>query len=419
VRKATMISVFVVLGILTVSCGMAWAQVKIPITYWYFYVTDEQHVYLQQVIAAFNAEHPHIKVEGQRMSGNLYDKTLAAIVGGAPPDVLHFERSAIVEWVASKGEIFEPLDAHLARELQEPDAFLPMAQTEIVFQGQTWAAPFDTDVRGLLWHNDVLQEAGIDSSQGPRSLDELDSRARKLTKLDADDRLIRLGFAPWIQNWNLQGWFWTFGGDVYDAETRRPTIDIPQNLAALKWVQSYAQRYGHQAVSFSTDRAEFMTGRLAMRVDASVVLDGMLKQMPDLPVGTGEVPWPEGGTNGTWSGGYCHVIPKGSKHVREAAEFINYLSQTSTQVLTYESINRLPTNTRAFREAMRKPRAPLWLGLMRQLPVSHGRPPLWLAVHLALADAQNSVLTFKKTPEQALQEVQQHMERQFAEVLGW
>jgi len=31
----------------------------------------------------------------------------------------------------------------------------------------------------------------------------------------------------------------------------------------------------------------------------------------------------------------------------------------------------------------------------------------------------NSVLTFKKTPEQALQEVQQHMERQFAEVLGW
>jgi multiple sugar transport system substrate-binding protein len=419
VKKTTMISVFVVLGILTVGCGVTWAQVKTPVTYWYFSVTDEQHAFLQTVISAFNAENPYVKVEGQRMSGSMYDKTLTAIVGGAPPDVLHFERSAVVEWVASKGEIFEPLDAYLARELQGPDAFLPMAQTEIVFQGRTWAAPFGTDIRGLFWHNEVLEEAGVDSSQGPKNLSELDSRARKLTKLGADDRLIRLGFAPWIRNWNLQGWFWAFGGGVYDDKARKPTIDIPENLAALKWVQSYAERFGAAAVNFPGDWATFMSGQLAMRLDASVYLGTMLKEAPGFSVGTGEVPWPEGGTNGTWSGGYCHVIPKGSKHVREAAEFINYLTQTSTQIWSYEAINLLPTSTRAFREVIKRPRGSDWMGLVSQLPVSHGRPPLWLAVHLALADAQNSVLTFKKTPEQALQEVQQHMERQFAEVLGW
>jgi ABC-type glycerol-3-phosphate transport system substrate-binding protein len=125
VKKTTMISVFVVLGILTVGCGVTWAQVKTPVTYWYFSVTDEQHAFLQTVISAFNAENPYVKVEGQRMSGSMYDKTLTAIVGGAPPDVLHFERSAVVEWVASKGEIFEPLDAYLARELQEPRRLSP------------------------------------------------------------------------------------------------------------------------------------------------------------------------------------------------------------------------------------------------------------------------------------------------------
>jgi multiple sugar transport system substrate-binding protein len=123
---------------------------------------------------------------------------------------------------------------------------------------------------------------------------------------------------------------------VYDAKARRPTIDIPENLAALKWVQSYAERYRcTQAVSFPGDRADVHDrASLAMRVDASVVYrwHNAEASCRTYSVGTGEVPWPEGGTNGTWSGGYCHVIPKGSKHVREAAEFINYLTQTSTQV---------------------------------------------------------------------------------------
>ncbi len=394
-------------------------QAKTSIEYWYFNVTDEQHAFLQLAVEAFNKANPGIQVDGQRMSGNMYDKTLTAIAGGTPPDVLHFERSAVIEWVAGKGEVFEALDAYLAPELRDRDAFLPMARDEIFFQQQTWALPFGTDIRGLFWHIDHLEEAGIDSTRGPKSLSELDDRARKLTRIDPDDQIIRLGFVPWIYNWNLQGWFWTFGGGVFDYTTRRPTIDTPENLAALKWVQSYAERFGSAAVRLSASWSTFASGQLAMCVGASPHLLSIIKASPEALIGADEVPWPESGTNGTWSGGYCHVIPKGSKFVPQAAEFMNFLTDTETQIWAYDAIDLLPTTTRAFREVIRRPRDQAWIRLISQLPVSHGRPPLWLTVHVALIATQEDLLNFRKTPEQILQEVQQHMERQFAEILGW
>lgn len=404
---------------LITSCGALHAEAKTPIVYWYFSVTDDQHDFLQLVVETFNKVNPTIRIEGQRMSGNMYDKTLTAIAGGAVPDVLHFERSAVIEWLASKGEVFEPLDAYLAPELRERDAFLPMARDEIYYQQQTWALPFGTDIRGLFWHIDVLEETGMDSTRGPESLHELDSWARKLTEFGPDDQIIRLGFAPWIYNWNLQGWFWTFGGGVFDYGTRKPTINIPENLAALKWVQSYAERFGSAAVRLSASWPTFASRQLAMCVGASPHLLSILKANPQSLIGADEVPWPEGGTNGTWSGGYCHVIPKGSKFVPEAAEFINYLTSTETQVWAYDAVDLLPTTTQAFREVIRRPRDQAWIRLISQLPVSHGRPPLWLAVHIALNTAQDDLLNFRKTPEQILQEVQKHMELQFAEIMGW
>ncbi len=415
-RTRHLVAVFTLLSLLLV--GQV-AAAKTTITYWYFGVTELTEAFIQEAVAEFNETNPDIQVEAIRQSGNMYDQTLAAIVGGAPPDVLYFERSAVVEWVAGRGNVFEPLDRYLSDDLKGPDAFLPFAQEEIQFEGQTWAVPFGTDVRGLVWNIDHLDAAGIDSSRSPGSLDELEEYAVRLTTEAGDGRIQQLGFAPWIGNWNMQGWFWSFGGDVFDRESRRPVVDTEPNREAANWISEFAQRLGSAVVQFPRGRGEFTSGLRSMGIEANVTYEQFRQTAPELRLGVGAVPHAQGGKNGTWSGGYAHVVPKGSKHIAEAVEFLNFLNSPRMQVRQFEVTGGLPTGTEAFFEVLEQPHDAARLAFLEQLPVSNGRPPLWLAVHLAVAAAMNEIVAGDKSPEQALTEVQQHMENQFADILGW
>jgi len=399
----------------------AGAASETELTYWHFWGTAEKHKVMQDLAADFTARHPGIKIDVQNMSGDMYDKVMVAIAGGAPPDVVKFERSAVISWVASKGEIFQPLDELLSPELRGEDAFLPMARYEVTFAGKTWATPFDTDVRALISNKGYFEEAGIPSDRRLPDLVELERIAVRLTKRDSEGGLQRVGFAPWLGNWALQGWFWTFGGGLFDDQARKPTIDIPENEEALNWALTYVDKLGPEAVRFAGmwDVTPLIEGRLAMWIGVPSHFFRIQQKAPTLEVGVGEVPWPPGGANGTWSGGYCHVIPSGSKHVPEAASYINYLSSKETQVRLFKTTYDLPTNTEAFWEVMEIVNTPQLLGFLRQLPVSHGRPPLWIDVHTALYEGFYEVLELKKTPPQLLEEIQQYMERQFAEKLGW
>lgn len=274
-------------------------------------------------------------------------------------------------------------------------------------------------MRGLVWNKDHLDSAGIDSNRSPETLGELEDYATRLTVEAGDGRVQQLGFAPWIGNWGLQGWFWSFGGDVYDRERRKPVVNTEANREAANWIREFAQRLGAQAVQFPRGRGEFTSGLRSMGIEANVTYEQFRQTVPDLRLGVGAVPHAEGGKNGTWSGGYAHVVPVGSEHVAEAVTFLNFLNKPSMQVRQFEVTGGLPTGTAAFHEVLTERHDENRLAFLEQLPVSNGRPPLWLAVHLALAASLGEIVADEKSPEQALVEVQQHMENQFAEIMGW
>ena len=72
--------------------------------------------------------------------------------------------------------------------------------------------------------------------------------------------------------------------------------------------------------------------------------------------------------------GGCATSSLRKQIVPEAAEFINYLTSTETQVWAYDAVDLLPTTT-AFREVIR--RLAIRRGFADQpASVSHGRPPL-------------------------------------------
>src|SRR5690606_34704294 len=130
------------------------------------------------------------------------------------------------------------------------------------------------------------------------------------------------------------------------------------NREALDWIHDFALRLGNAAVQFPAAAGEFTEGRRSMGIEANVTYEQFRQAVPNMRIGVGEVPHREGGKNGTWSGGYAHVVPMGAKHVAEAVEFLNFLNSAEMQIRYFERTGGLPTSRAAFFEVLRDSHEP-------------------------------------------------------------
>lgn len=117
---------------------------------------------------------------------------LVATAGGAPPDVVYFDRFAVAEW-AGRGA-FEPLnhfldvDARTGQRDPPPptsDRFYPACWNEANYQGQCYAIPASVDDRAFFYSKDLFVRAGLVDAKGearpPQSWEELRDDALRLT----------------------------------------------------------------------------------------------------------------------------------------------------------------------------------------------------------------------------------------------
>jgi multiple sugar transport system permease protein len=120
------------------------------------------------VIAEFERRHPRYRVElGSATVKNLTgDPTrfLLGVAGGVPPDVIFFDRFAVVEW-ARRGA-FTDLTPFLERDRDKPDAihpdnFFAPIWNEAVYEDRVYAIANSTDTRALYYNQDALIRAGL------------------------------------------------------------------------------------------------------------------------------------------------------------------------------------------------------------------------------------------------------------------
>ncbi len=89
---------------------------------------------------------------------------LLGVAGGAPPDLIQFDRYAVVEW-ASRGA-FEDLAPFVAGDKDRadgvhPDNFYRPPWEEGIYQDKVYAIPISVDTRALYFSHDALIRAGF------------------------------------------------------------------------------------------------------------------------------------------------------------------------------------------------------------------------------------------------------------------
>lgn len=307
----------------------------VELTMWQQWGSGHEKEGLDKIISDFEKLNPNIKISEIPVTDN--SKILTAISGGNPPDIIDLSGSMVIgEWAAK--DALMPLDDFIVRNKLNKDMFIPQAWDAVTYNGKVYALPFVAFNEGFIWNKAMFKEAGLDPETPPKTIEELLQYTEKLTKVDANGKILKMGFVPnWPGSHLMSSLVWAFGGDFYDSSAKKITANDPAIIKALEWERSFYSKYGPQKVQdFVTSGGQYLTaqdlfesGKLAMAIDGEWVIRFIQENVPQLDKDLGAAYIPVSSNRQDLYGtSYIDVnpqiIPRGCKYPEEAWKFISW-----------------------------------------------------------------------------------------------
>ncbi len=437
------VSLCSILFLLIAGCGRPPQNDRTRITYWEKWTGFEGEA-ISRVVKAFNEkperEQDKIEVELTQVS-QIERKLLVATAGGKPPDVAGIYTFILYSY-AEKGALTDMTrmlkDASIKREDYVP-AFWDMCE----HNGKMWALPTTPATVALHWNKRLFREAGLDPEKAPTTIAELDEMAAKLTVWQKGDetrrgakpegdgwRLMQIGFLPQEPGWWAWAFGYWFGGKLWDG--KKVTINTPANVKAYEWVQEYSKKYGKDNIekfasgfgNFSSPQNAFLSGKVAMEIQGVWMLNFIEKFAPGMDWAAAPFP---GLTEDMPIISNVEadviVIPRDSKHPKEAFKFIQYVnSQEGMEMLCsgHRKFSPLAKVSTAF-DTMNPPDNP-YLKMFRDMSFSPGgfsipKVGVWNSYRREMGVAFDEIRSLKRPVPEVFEELQAKMQSGFEKAL--
>jgi len=391
---------------------------KVHVKYWEKWTAFEFDA-MKHVVDEFNKSQDKIQVDILSVSG-IEDKTLMAISGGIPPDVVGLYGPNVTQY-ADNHAVIQLDDLCKAGGIKEED-YIPAYWNIGVVRGHLYALPSTPATTALHYNRALFKEAGLDPEKPPKTIDELDAMADKLTKRDANGHVIRTGFMPGEPGWWNWAWGPFFGGKLWDGKDKI-TINSPDNVKAFEWIQSFSKKWGASALQsfksgfgqFSSPQNAFMMSQNAMEIQGVWMYNFIHMYAPTLdwaaapfPAARPDLP------NPTVIDLDVLCIPTGAKHQAEAFKFLQYVeSQKGLEMLCLgqKKITPLRKVSAGFIEHHPNPYIKLFIDMAySKTTISTPKLGIWSQYNDEISSAFDSVTLMTKTPKQALDDVQGRMQ---------
>jgi multiple sugar transport system substrate-binding protein len=431
---------------------------RVVIDYWEKWTSDEE-AGMREIVNDFNRDagaKKNIYVRYVSISAiNL--KALMATAAGVPPDVAGLWDGNLVQYAAL--DALEPLDDLAAEHGINELTYKPVYWKACHWDGHLYCLVSTPATVALHYNKKIFQDnaanlraAGLDPDRAPQTLAELDAYAKVLDKIGADGHIERAGYLPLEPGWYLNFTQLWFGADIWNPETQKFTLTDPKVIEAFKWVQSYSRRLGKDAmnefrggvsggtVNWASPQNPFMTGSVAMIQQGPWMANHILNFNPkmdglenasqeDLRVPLAErlkriqwavAPFPSavpGLKDVTYAPFDTFVIPKGSKHKKEAFEFIAYVNQQAVmeKLCNLHSKNSpLRQVSKDFLEHHKNPYIQIFEDLANS-PNARAVPqnPIMPEAGDELNNAAQSIALLQSEPEAALQLAQTRVQAKY------
>jgi len=316
---------------------------------------------MEPVLKRFEQHYPQYRVViGQTAARDMTadpQRFLCSVAGGMPPDIIMFDRFAVSEW-AARGA-FSSLNQYLAQDATnttiadriDTNNIIAPAMAEVTYGSNVYGIPCGADDRILYYNKDVLIREGFVDEHGeaqpPRTWEELEAYAVKLTTRDAQGNITRLGFAPNTGNSWLYLYAWQNGAEFMSANGRTCTLNSAAAADALAYMTRVYDRlggarevYAFQSTFQGNDLDPFLTGKLVMKIDGDWFMPTIATYRPAMNFGTAPAPLPAarqaaGQRPITWLGGWCYAMPAGARNKDGAWQMMRWLLSLDANKLFY------------------------------------------------------------------------------------
>lgn len=303
----------------------------VTVEYWAGW-TDFEGEAIKTLVHEFNRSQSAVVVRLLVVS-QIEEKLLIATAGGNPPDLASLYSRQIPQY--GHAGALRPLDGLAGRDGLDLSLYNPSFLDLGRLGGTTLALPMTGITLALHWNKDMFRHAGLDPDRPPRSIEELDAYAEKLTRRDPGGRILQAGFMPTEPGWWMEAWPFFFGGRLWDGKARL-TLDEPAAARAYAWAQGYARRYDAMRLNnfrsgfgnFSSPQNAFLSGKVAMVLQGVWMANFIQNYAPSLSWGAGPFPVeePSLGTRSKVESDML-VIPTGAAHPEEAWRFALYMAR--------------------------------------------------------------------------------------------
>ena len=290
----------------------------------------------EQIVAAFEEEHPDVNVDIQVVPwGNYWDKLQTAVAGGEAYDVFWMNGPNFPVY-ASNGVLMNLQDRASADGLDT--SVYPQALVDLYsFEGDVYGLPKDFDTIALYYNKDMFDEAGVDYPNADWTWDDLRNAAQALTK-DGN-----WGFASTTAD---QAGYWNFifenGGQVLSEDGTQVLIGEPAACDAINYLYSFVQDGlspdGATMSSVDPWTQLFPGGRVGMVVGGSWLARTYADAEPNIDV----APLPREVERASIIHGLANVVWSRTENPDAAWEFVKFLGSDQAATILAQSGTVIP-----------------------------------------------------------------------------
>ncbi|WP_422935854.1 sugar ABC transporter substrate-binding protein [Sinomonas sp. P47F7] len=252
--------------------------------------------------------------------------------GGNPPDLFYVTNDTIATY-AGNGSLEPYVD-----QMKNKDSFYPSLVKAFTVNGKAYAAPKDFSTLSLVINTDMWKAAGLTDSDVPKTWDQLEAVAKKLTTPQ------HVGLSVSGQFERLGAFMAQAGGWLVD-DSGKAAANSSANVQAL----TYAKKLlGEGAMKFSSQVGAgwggeaFGTQKAAMTIEGNWISGAMTKDYSSVKYKAVALPaGPKGQGTIQYDGGWG--MASQSKNKGGALDLVTYLTQPEQQMGFAKAFGVMPS----------------------------------------------------------------------------
>jgi multiple sugar transport system substrate-binding protein len=216
------------------------------------------------------------------------------------------------------------------------------------YDGRLYGVPLYADVSALFWNKDLFAKAGLDPEVPPKNLTELHDMAAKITGIEEGVYGYYLaGNCAGCNIFTFGPLIWASGGTIEPKDASDTALQGDAVPKVLEWARMMHKEGlinpANQAENGETFHLQFGSGKVGMMGTGNFNITLARDQNPGMNFGITLLPGLETGQVASFAGGDIVTIPKGSKRVEDAVDFMKFILSDEVQVEVYAKMLNMTT----------------------------------------------------------------------------